>query len=77
MVATMTDPDLIDGKLAEIQDAILGSAYRCEGIYLEIRDSNGEPLVRTDTAFRAGTGSVWFAPGMDEQFGIPHGGRAP
>lgn len=73
VVASAASTDSIAGQFNAIQDAILGSPYRYEGLYLEIRGQDGEPLVRAATAFRAGTGSVWFAPGMDNDLGIVHG----
>lgn len=73
-VATIDDVKSLAGKFETLRSAILGSPYQYEGLYLEIDQVDGTPLVRAGTAYRSGAGTLWFAPGIDEVLGLAHGG---
>jgi hypothetical protein len=53
--------------------AILGGPARWfEGVYLDLRDSSGAPVLLTGTAARAGAATTWVKPGL----GVEPRGRA-
>lgn len=64
VVASTNDPTQIQGRFDEIQNALLGTAPNIayEGLYLEIDNLKGDPLIRSGTAFRNGGGVSWTSP---------------
>ena len=58
----------------ELRDALAGNPVEYEGMYVEVRSPEGEPLLAAGTSYRTGLGGLWFAPGQDEVFGAKHGG---
>lgn len=58
----------------ELRDAIAGTPKTFEGVYLEIDDPKGNPLLASGTSYRTGLGGYWFSPGQDQRFGALHGG---
>ena len=71
--ATITDPTEIAGGFEGLLNAINGSPYQYEGLYVELRDSSGNVVVRGSAAYRIGHGRLWFADGADAALGIGHG----
>jgi hypothetical protein len=65
--------DTLDGKFTELWAALAGEPSQYEGLCLEIDGPDGSPLVRQAAAFRTGSGELWFADGIDDEYGIPHG----
>lgn len=73
VVASVPDLRLLSGKLNKLTSAIEGSPAQYDGVYLEIRNRRGVPIVRTATALRIGAGSLWIKPGLGVRFGTMHG----
>jgi hypothetical protein len=66
VVATTNDPSQFPGRFDEIQNAIMGIApdIEYEGLYLEIDNAQGEPLMRVGNAIRNGGGVSWTSPSL-------------
>jgi hypothetical protein len=60
-------------ELEALRIAITGSPVRYEGVYLELRNSGGQPLAITAAAFRTGDGRLWVDPSVAGKFGESHG----
>jgi hypothetical protein len=73
VTATVSDPSKLAGAWGEISSAVKANG-EYEGTYVQINGPDGSPLARSASAMRIGAGTVWFAPGMDNELGIPHGG---
>jgi hypothetical protein len=63
----------VDWTITDLEDAIEGSVPQVEGLYLELDSTSGEPLIQKSFAYRVPGGSMWFAPGQDDRFGVTHG----
>jgi hypothetical protein len=61
VVASTDDSSRIRGRFDELQNALLGTApdFSYEGLYLEIDNAKGEPLIRVGNALRNGGGVSW------------------
>lgn len=59
--------------LYQLSTALEGSPRTFEGICIELYSANGDKLLTYAGAYRAGLGSLWFAPGQDGRFGAVHG----
>ena len=46
----------------QLRQALTGDPATYEGVYLEVRDSDGSPIIASATAFRTGAGSLWVDP---------------
>ena len=73
IVATVTDISMLESKFEALRAAIDGDPIRYEGVYIQINDPLGSPMVRASTSYRSGAGRVWFAHGQDSVLGIGHG----
>jgi hypothetical protein len=75
VVATVDDVHALDGKLNDLTTALEGryGDQLYEGLYLQIDQTDGTPLLRSYGSGRSAGGGVWFAPGLDSLWGINHG----
>ncbi len=64
----------IDWTIDQLRTELVGEWPDVEGVFLELDDSHGEPLLQSAVAYRTGEGGLWFAPGQDARFGAVHGG---
>ena len=64
----------IGWTIDELRTDLAGAAPELEGVFIELRDSHGQPLLHSGVAYRTGAGGLWFAPGQDLRFGAVHGG---
>jgi hypothetical protein len=53
---------------------LVGDPPDVEGVYIELDDAHGQPLLQSGAAYRTGDGGLWFAPGQDARFGAVHAG---
>ncbi len=74
VIATIPTPEAMNGRLAELQSALTGTPISYEGVCLEVRLPDGNPIAELSTAFRGGRGSQWERPDLaDILGGPPHG----
>lgn len=52
-----------------LRQTLTGSPASYEGVYLEVRDSDGSPIAASATAFRTGAGSQWVDPEFGSSVG--------
>ena len=68
------DGATIDWTIDELRTDLVGKSPDVEGVFIELGDSHGQPLLQSGVAYRTGEGGLWFAPGQDARFGAVHGG---
>jgi len=68
------DGATIDWTIDELRTDLVGESPDVEGVFIELDDSHGQPLLQSGAAYRTGGGGLWFAPGQDARFGAVHGG---
>lgn len=68
------DGATIDWTIDELRTDLVGESPDVEGVFIELDDSHGQPLLQSGVAYRTGEGGLWFAPGQDARFGAIHGG---
>ena len=68
------DGATIDWTIDELRTDLVGKSPDVEGVFIELGDSHGQPLLQAGVAYRTGEGGLWFAPGQDARFGAVHGG---
>ena len=68
------DGATIDWTIDELRTDLVGESPDVEGVFIELGDSHGQPLLQSGVAYRTGEGGLWFAPGQDARFGAVHGG---
>ena len=68
------DGATIDWTIDQLRAELVGKSPNVEGIFIELDDSHGQPLLQSGVAYRTGEGGLWFAPGQDARFGAIHGG---
>lgn len=68
------DGATIDWTIDQLRTALVGGSPDVEGVFIELDDSHGQPLLQSGVAYRTGEGGLWFAPGQDARFGAVHGG---
>jgi hypothetical protein len=73
---TFVVPDgaTIDWTIDQLRTDLVGDTPDVEGVFIELDDSHGQPLLQSGVAYRTGEGGLWFAPGQDARFGAVHGG---
>jgi hypothetical protein len=73
---TFVVPDgaAVDWTIDQLRTALVGDPPDVEGLFIELDDSHGQPLLQSGVAYRTGEGGLWFAPGEDARFGAVHGG---
>ncbi len=73
---TFAVPDgaTIDWTIDELRTDLVGESPDVEGVFIELDDAHGQPLLQSGVAYRTGEGGLWFAPGQDSRFGAIHGG---
>lgn len=64
----------VDWTIDQLRADLVGKSPNVEGIFIELDDPNGQPLLQSGAAYRTGSGGLWFASGQDERFGAVHGG---
>jgi hypothetical protein len=64
----------IDWTIDALRTDLVGESPDVEGVFIELDDADGQPLLQSGAAYRTGEGGVWFAPGQDARFGAVHGG---
>lgn len=64
----------IDWTIDGLRTDLVGKPPVVEGLFIELDDSHGQPLLQSGVAYRTGEGGLWFAPGQDRRFGAVHGG---
>lgn len=64
----------IDWTIDQLRTELVGESPNVEGVFLELDDSQGQPLLQSGVAYRTGEGGLWFGPGQDARFGAVHGG---
>lgn len=65
--ARTREPEAFLGSLASAEalvEDVFGAADAYEGVFLEVRDSAGEPFLIVATATRDGSGIVWLRPDL-------------
>jgi hypothetical protein len=68
------DGATIDWTIDQLRTDLVGGSPDVEGVFIELDDSHGQPLLQSGVAYRTGEGGLWFAPGQDARFGAVHGG---
>jgi len=68
------DGATIDWTIDGLRTELVGESPDVEGVFIELDDSHGQPLLQSGVAYRTGEGGLWFAPGQDARFGAVHGG---
>jgi hypothetical protein len=73
---TFVVPDgaTIDWTIDQLRTDLVGGSPDVEGVFIELDDAHGQPLLQSGVAYRTGEGGLWFAPGQDARFGAVHGG---
>jgi hypothetical protein len=73
---TFVVPDgaTIDWTIDQLRTDLVGDTPDVEGVFIELDDPHGQPLLQSGAAYRTGEGGLWFAPGQDARFGAVHGG---
>lgn len=71
---TFSAPDTLKPTwtMMDLDAALTGSPMELEGSLIQIQTESGKPLLASAAAYRAGYGSLWFAPGQDVRFGAGH-----
>ena len=64
----------IDWTLDQLRTELVGESPDVEGVFVELDDSQGQPLLQSGVAYRTGEGGLWFGQGQDARFGAVHGG---
>lgn len=74
---TFTAPDNLKPTwtMLDLDAAITGNATELDEVRIQIQTESGTPLLTSAAAYRAGYGSLWFAPGQDVRFGAGHQGK--
>lgn len=74
VVATIATPKAMNGRLAQLQTALIGTPTQYEGVYLEVRLPDGTPIAKLWTTYRNVVGSQWVRPDLEDILGgPPHG----
>jgi len=68
------DGATIDWTIDELRTDLVGASPDVEGVFIQLDDPHGQPLLQSGVAYRTGEGGLWFAPGQDARFGAVHGG---
>lgn len=71
---TVPDDAKIDWTVDQLSDALVGATPDVEGVFIQLNNAEGTPLLQASSAYRTGAGGLWFAPGQDGRFGATHGG---
>jgi hypothetical protein len=71
VTVTVSSTATLEADVMQMHQTLLGDPYRYEGVYLEVRSTDGSPLAKLWTAFRGGTGTSWYAActGIEAGFG--------
>jgi hypothetical protein len=78
VIASTPSPDALHGQVQELTAQLSGNFVEYEGIYLEIRLPDGQPIYRSGGAARYGAGLEWVKPGLWKQVGAtPPPGSGP
>ena len=74
VVATIATPEAMNGRLAQLQTALIGKPTQYEGVYLEVRLPDGTPIAKRWTTYRDVVGAQWVRPDLEDVLGgPPHG----
>ena len=74
VVATIATPEAMNGRLAQLQTALIGTSTQYEGVYLEVRLPDGSPIAKLWTTYRDVVGAQWVRPDLEDILGgPPHG----
>ena len=74
VVATIATPEAMNGRLAQLQTALIGTPIQYEGVYLEVRLPDGSPIAKLWTTYRDVVGSQSVRPDLEDILGgPPHG----
>ena len=74
VVATIPTPEAMNGRLAQLQTALIGTPIQYEGVYLEVRLPDGTPIAKLWTTYRDVVGAQWVRPDLEDVLGgPPHG----
>jgi hypothetical protein len=74
VVATIATPQAMNGRLAELQRALIGTPIQYEGVYLEVRLPDGTPIAKLWTTYRDVVGAQSVRPDLEDILGgPPHG----
>jgi hypothetical protein len=77
VVATISSPEAMNGRLAELQTVLAGTPIQYEGMYLEVRLPDSSPIAVLATSYRNGRGSQWVRPDLDDSLGGPGHSTTP
>jgi hypothetical protein len=61
VVVRTADPDSYLQNVGANERAIFGDPTAYEGVYLEVQDSSGKPVMISSSSFRTGIGQTWIA----------------
>ena len=74
VVATIATPEAMNGRLAQLQTALIGTPTQYEGVYLEVRLPDGSPIAKLWTTYRDPVGAQSVRPDLEDILGgPPHG----
>lgn len=65
VVVTHADPEAFVANAGRIVHGVFGAPGTYEGLYLEVRDRQGEPFFIQANSYRSGTGRQWIRRDLD------------
>lgn len=71
VVATVPTPEAMNGKLGQLQAALVGTPPQYEGVYLELRLFDGSTIATLWTTYRNVIGSQSIRPDLEAALGGP------
>ena len=71
VVATIPTPEAMNGRLAELQSVLIGTPIQYEGVYLEVRLPDGNPIAKLWTTYRELAGAQSVRPDLEAILGGP------
>lgn len=77
VVVTSGNPEAFVANMGRIMEAVFGPPGTYEGLYLEVRDPQGEPFFMQVSSFRSGTGRRWIRRDLDPRRRRPPDARVP
>ncbi len=69
VTATISSPDVFNGRLYELIAALTNDYGRYEAYYVELRLPDGQPIAKVGGALRVGVGIQWVQPGFEVDLG--------
>jgi hypothetical protein len=74
VVATIATPEAMNGRLSQLESELTGTPTQYEGVYLEVRLPDGNPIAVLSAAFRSEQATQSVRPDLEDILGGPaHG----